>query len=103
MTTNDEFTGKVALVTGAGRNIGRAIALALAAGGATVAVNTRASRGDAEAVAREIRDAGGNAEVCLADVADASAVQAMVDGIIGRCGRIDILVLNASVRKEVRF
>jgi len=103
MTANTEFTGKVALVTGAGRNIGRAIALTLAEGGATVAVNTRASRGDADAVAREIRDAGGKAEVCLADVADARAVQAMVEGIIGRCGRIDILVLNASVRKEVRF
>ncbi len=103
MTPNDEFSGKVALVTGAGRNIGRAIALTLAAGGATVAVNTRASRQDAEKVAQEIRDAGGKAQVCLADVADPGAVQAMVDEIIARFGRVDILVLNASVRKEVRF
>jgi 3-oxoacyl-[acyl-carrier protein] reductase len=103
MTTNNEFSGKVALVTGAGRNIGRAIALTLAAGGAMVAVNTRASREEAEAVALEIRQAGGRAQVYLADVADARAVQAMVDEIIGRFGRVDILVLNASVRKEVRF
>lgn len=103
MTTTTEFAGKVALVTGAGRNIGRAIALTLAAGGAKVAVNTRASLENAEAVAQEIRDAGGQAQVYLADVADARAVQAMADGVINRFGRIDILVLNASVRKEVRF
>ena len=103
MTTTTEFAGKVALVTGAGRNIGRAIALTLAAGGAKVAVNTRASLENAEAVAQEIRDAGGQAQVYLADVADARAVQAMVDGVINQFGRIDILVLNASVRKEVRF
>ncbi len=67
-----ELAGKVALVTGAGKNIGRSIALALAAGGAAVAVNTRASREDAEKVAQEIRDAGGQAQVYLADVADAA-------------------------------
>ena len=103
MTTAGEFAGKVALVTGAGRNIGRAIALALAKGGAAVAVNTRSSREDVEQVAREIRDAGGRAEVCMADVADAAAVKAMVEGVIERLGRIDILVLNASVRREVPF
>ena len=98
-----EFAGKVALVTGAGRNIGRAIALSLAAGGAAVAVNTRKSREDAEKVAQEIRAAGGQAEVFLADVADACAVNAMVEGVLKRFGRIDILVLNASVRKETPF
>ncbi len=98
-----EFAGKVALVTGAGRNIGRAIALSLAAGGAAVAVNTRASREDAEKVAQEIRAAGGQAEVFMADVADAGAVNAMIEGVIKRFGRIDILVLNASVRKETHF
>jgi 3-oxoacyl-[acyl-carrier protein] reductase len=98
-----ELAGKVALVTGAGRNIGRSIALALAAGGAAVAVNTRASREDAEKVAREIRDAGGRAEVYMADVADAAQVTAMADATIRQLGRIDILVLNASVRREVRF
>jgi len=59
MTTTTELAGKVALVTGAARNIGRAIALSLAAGGAAVAINTRSSREDAEKVAQEIRAAGG--------------------------------------------
>ncbi len=98
-----ELTGQVALVTGAGMNIGRATALALAAAGATVAVNTRASRDAAEAVVEEIRTAGGKAEVYLADVADAAQVQQMAEGVITRLGKIDILVLNASVRRERRF
>jgi 3-oxoacyl-[acyl-carrier protein] reductase len=98
-----ELAGKVALVTGASRNIGRAIALALAAGGAAVAVNARAAREDAEKVAQEIRAAGGQAEAYLADIADAKAVNAMVEGVIKRFGRVDILVLNASVRKETPF
>ena len=98
-----ELTGQVALVTGAGMNIGRATALALAAAGATVAVNTRASRDAAEAVVQEIRTAGGKAELYLADVADAAQVQQMAEGVITRLGKIDILVLNASVRRERRF
>ena len=99
----NELSGKVALVTGAGKNIGRAIALALAQGGAAVAVNTRASREDAEKVAREIRDAGGRAAVCMADITDAAQVRAMAESVIRQFGRIDILVLNASVRREVPF
>ena len=101
--TGRELAGQVALVTGAGKNIGRAIALELATGGAAVAVNTRASREDAEKVAQEIRAAGGTAEVCMADIADAGQVQTMFDAVMARFGRIDILVLNASVRQEVRF
>lgn len=103
MTPTTELAGKVALVTGGSRNIGRAIALALAAGGAAVAVNTRASRDDAEKVAQEIRGAGGSVEVFVADIVDARAVNAMVEGIVKRFGRLDILVLNASVRKETPF
>ncbi len=103
MTTTSELAGKIALVTGAGQNIGRAIALDLAAGGAAVAVNTRASREGVDKVAREIKNAGGQAEVYMADVADAGAVKKMVDGVIERFGRVDILVLNASVRREVPF
>lgn len=102
-TATNELAGKVALVTGAGRNIGRAIALSLASAGASVAVNTRKSREDADKVAQEIRAAGGQAEVFMADVADAAAVNSMVDGVIKRFGRIDFLVLNASVRKETPF
>ncbi len=98
-----ELAGKVALVTGASRNIGRAIARALAAGGAAVAVNARTSREDAGNVVQEIRTAGGEAEVFMADIADAHAVNTMVEGVMKRFGRIDILVLNASVRDEIPF
>jgi 3-oxoacyl-[acyl-carrier protein] reductase len=102
-TPGRELAGKIALVTGAGQNIGRATALELAAAGATVAVNTRASREAAEDVVREITAAGAQAELCMADIADAAQVQQMMDGVIARHGRIDILVLNASVRRETRF
>ena len=103
MTKGNELAGKVALVTGASRNIGRAIALALAADGAAVAVNTRSSKEDADKVVQEIRQAGGQAETFMADIVDAKAVNAMVDGVVKRFGRLDILVLNASVRKETAF
>ena len=102
-TPGTELAGRVALVTGAARNIGRATALSLAAGGAAVAINTRASSEDAQKVTQEIRDAGGQAEVYVADIANADAVKDMTDAIIKRFGRIDILVLNASVRFEKAF
>lgn len=98
-----EFDGKVVLVTGAGRNIGRSIALAFAEQGAAVAVNTRSSREDAEATAKLIHDAGGQAGVFMADVIDPAAVKAMVEGVVARFGRLDHLILNASVRREVKF
>ena len=103
MQSNKTLSGKVALVTGAGKNIGRSIALTLAAEGCAVAVNTRASRTEAEQVVREIRDAGGQADLFMADVADGAAVQGMVEGVIKRFGRLDILVLNAAYRKDVPF
>ncbi len=103
MTAGKELAGKVALVTGAARNIGRAIAISLAEAGATVAVNARAARDDAEAVAKEIRDAGGKADVFMADIADGAAVNAMTADIIQRHGRLDMLILNASIRKETAF
>src|SRR6476469_1996620 len=98
-----ELIGKVAVVTGAGRNIGRAIALTLAEGGASVVVNARSNHGEAEAVAREIVTAGGKALVHLGDVADAVAVQAMADAAVKQFGRIDILVNNAALRREKPF
>ncbi|HYW61672.1 MAG TPA: 3-oxoacyl-ACP reductase FabG [Bradyrhizobium sp.] len=98
-----ELTGKVAIVTGAGRNIGRAIALALAEAGASVVINARSNRAEAEAVAREIEAIGGKALVHLGDVADAAAVQAMADAALKRFGRIDILVNNAALRREKPF
>jgi 3-oxoacyl-[acyl-carrier protein] reductase len=103
MATGNELAGKVALITGAGKNIGRAIALELASAGAAVGVNTRASKEDAEKVAQEIRGAGGKAEVFMADIVDPRAVQAMVEGVVKRFGRLDFLILNASVRKETPF
>src|SRR5213083_943581 len=98
-----ELTGRVAIVTGAGRNIGRAIALTLAEGGASVVVNARSNRAEAEAVVREIEAAGGKALVHIGDVADAKAVQAMAAAAIEKFGRIDILVNNAALRREKPF
>src|ERR1044072_8612388 len=98
-----EPAGKVAIVTGAGRNIGRAIALTLAEGGASVVVNARSNRAEADAVVREIEPAGGKARAYLGDVADAAAVQAMADAAIGAFGGIDILVNNAALRREKPF
>jgi 3-oxoacyl-[acyl-carrier protein] reductase len=103
MTATRELEGKVAIVTGAGRNIGRAIALMLAELGASILVNVRSNRGGAEAVAGEIEAAGGKALVHTGDVADASATQAMADAALARFGRIDILVNNAALRREKSF
>jgi 3-oxoacyl-[acyl-carrier protein] reductase len=102
MTTR-ELDGKIAIVTGAGRNIGRAIALTLAEGGASILVNARGNRAEAEAVAREIEAHGGKALVHIGDVADAGAVQAMADAAVRHFGRIDILVNNAALRREKAF
>jgi 3-oxoacyl-[acyl-carrier protein] reductase len=101
--TNNELTGKVAIVTGAGRNIGRAIALTLAEGGASVVINARSNRAEAQGVAREIEAKGGKALVHIGDVADAAAVQAMADAAIEQFGHIDILVNNAALRREKPF
>ncbi len=103
MASYSELTGKVAIVTGAGRNIGRAIALALAEGGASIVVNAHSNRAEADAVVREIEVLGGKALVQLGDVADAADVQAMADAAIKHFGRIDILVNNAARRREKSF
>jgi 3-oxoacyl-[acyl-carrier protein] reductase len=101
--TNNELHCKVAIVTGAGRNIGRAIALALAEGGAAILVNARSNRDEADAVARAIEALGGKALVHIGDVADASAVQAMAEAATRHFGRLDILVNNAALRREKPF
>ena len=90
--------GKTALVTGASRNIGRAIALAFAAEGADLVLNTRVNRGELEAVADECRQAGVRVVTALADVADAAAVDAMVRQGLADLGAIDVLVCNAAIR-----
>jgi 3-oxoacyl-[acyl-carrier protein] reductase len=98
-----EINGKVAIVTGAGRNIGRAIALALAEGGASIVINARSNRAEADAVAREIEAFGVKALVHIGDVADAAAVRAMAEMATKHLGQIDILVNNAALRREKPF
>jgi len=98
MGAGKELEGRVALVTGASRNIGRAIALSLADGGAAVVVNARASKDEAAAVVEEIETRGGRAMVGLADVTDEAAVNAMVAEAAKRFGRLDVLVNNAAIR-----
>lgn len=94
MTTIDRHT---ALVTGAGRRIGRAIALDLAANGWTVAVHYRSSRDEAEAVVEEIRRRGGRAGAFAADLSDEAAVEALVPAVTGALGPVTLLINNASV------
>jgi 3-oxoacyl-[acyl-carrier protein] reductase len=103
MSIPNELAGHVALVTGSARNIGRAIALGLASGGAAVMVCAREARRDAEAVAEEIRQLGGRAAVGIADVGDPTAAAGLIAAAVEQFGRLDILVNNASVRREVDF
>ncbi|TMJ02410.1 MAG: SDR family oxidoreductase [Alphaproteobacteria bacterium] len=98
--TDKELSGRVALVTGAGRNIGRAMAKALAAGGAAVIVNVRSNKAEAEQVVAEIESDGGKAVAAVADVAAEKAVHAMVADAAKQFGRIDYLVNNAALRQE---
>jgi 3-oxoacyl-[acyl-carrier protein] reductase len=93
-----DLTGRVAVVTGASRGIGRAIATRLAARGATVVA---AARGEnAAGTVAEIAAAGGKAEVAAVDVSDSATIEALVSGTLARHGRIDILVNNAGITKD---
>jgi NAD(P)-dependent dehydrogenase (short-subunit alcohol dehydrogenase family) len=92
-----EFKGQVALVTGASRGIGRAIAVRLAKGGAGVCLNYTSRSDEAEAAAAEIRSAGGSAITCRADVADAGQVAAMVREVEAKMGAVTIAVNNAGI------
>ena len=103
MTPGKELAGKVAIVTGAARNIGRAIARSLASGGASLMVNARTSRDQAEETVAMIEKAGGKAAVHIADVTDPRAVAQMVEATVKHFGRIDALVNNAAVRMETPF
>ena len=97
------LNGKVALVTGAGRGVGREIALTLAREGASVAINYRSSAKDADALAGEITAAGGKAKAYRADVADFAAVAAMIGDVVKDFGALNILVNNAGLAKRQRF
>ena len=92
--------GKIALVTGASRGIGRAIAIQLAAEGAKVAINFAGNTAKAEEVKSEIESNGGEALLVQADVANAEAVDDMVKKIVDTWGRIDILINNAGITRD---
>jgi 3-oxoacyl-[acyl-carrier protein] reductase len=107
MTTDSaarrELSGKVALVTGGARNIGRAIARALAAGGADVMVSALHPHEDVDETVRDVEAAGGRGASHIADVTDPDAVAAMVAATVARFGRLDMLVNNAAIRPEQTF
>ncbi|MCT0212858.1 MULTISPECIES: 3-oxoacyl-[acyl-carrier-protein] reductase [unclassified Synechococcus] len=92
--------GQTALVTGASRGIGRAIALALAADGAELVVNYASSSNAAEAVVAEITAAGGRAWAYQADVADEAQVDGLIEAVLARSGRLDVLVNNAGITRD---
>ena len=96
----DRLTGKVAVVTGASRGIGRAIALRLAQEGAAVVINYNGSKERAQEVKTEIESAGGTAQIMQCDVADAASCDEMFQTIIKEFGRIDILVNNAGITRD---
>lgn len=100
---NINLDGKVALISGASRGIGRGIALRMGRSGAQVAVNYRTHPDEAEEVAAEIRDAGSDALVYGADVSDRDAVDAMVAATVEQFGRLDIVVSNAYYSKREPF
>ena len=98
-----KLDGKVALVTGSGRNIGRATILKMAAEGANVVVNARSNQAEADAVAEEARAMGVKAMAILADVSNKEQVDSMVSIAMAEFGKIDILVNNAAIRPHKPF
>jgi NAD(P)-dependent dehydrogenase (short-subunit alcohol dehydrogenase family) len=96
-----KLEGKVALVTGSGRNIGRATVLKFAGEGANVVVNARSNRQEAEAVAREARDLG--VEAVPVDVGKKAEVEALAAKALSEFGRVDILINNAAIRPHKPF
>lgn len=100
VTSDKALAGKVALVTGAGRGIGRAVALTLAGQGARVLVNYRGSRERALEVVGQIEAVGGGAEAVCCDVADFDACGRMAEEIVERYGHVDILVNNAGITRD---
>jgi 3-oxoacyl-[acyl-carrier protein] reductase len=99
MTIN-ELAGRVAIVTGASRNIGRAIAVALGSGGASVLVHGHQDRASAEETARLVVAAGGRSAVAMGDLGDPETAGAIVNAAINAFGSLDIVVANAAIRPE---
>ena len=100
MSSSASLDGQIALVTGASRGIGRAVALALAGEGAEVVVNYASSPDAAEAVVAEIQANGGSAYALQADVADEASVEDLIKTVLKRSGRIDVLVNNAGITRD---
>ena len=98
-----DFDGRTALVTGASRNIGRAIAVKLAERGADVGVVARTDRDGVEETARRVEAAGGNSATALCDLADPSGIESMVESIRAELGPVDTLVNNATYRPSTPF
>ena len=98
-----EFTGKTVLITGAGRGIGRHIALGFSAEGANVCVNYAHSAAEAKNVVYEIETSGGKAIACKADISDLEQVKVMVDATVDAYGSIDILINNAGLSIDGPF
>ena len=98
-----KLAGKVALITGSGRNIGRATALKLAGEGAHIVVNARGNQAEADAVVREVKALGVNALSIVADVARRDQVEAMATRALSEFGRVDILINNAAIRPHKPF
>ena len=94
---------KVALVTGSALNIGRAICLALANDGYRIMTTARQSEDDARETARLVREAGSDADTHMADISDAAQAKALVEATVARFGRLDVLVNNASIRRQTKF
>lgn len=100
MTDGKTLAGKVAIITGAGRNIGRAIALMLAGEGASIIINARSNKAEVDEVVAAIAAAGGKAVAVLADVADPATADRLAAEAVKHFGRVDILVNNAAIRRE---
>jgi 3-oxoacyl-[acyl-carrier protein] reductase len=103
VVSSRDLAGRVAIVTGAARNIGRAIAVELGRQGASVVVNVQSSVAEANETADMIVQAGGNALVQLADVSTPEGAQSLIDAAVAKYGQIDILVNNAAIRRESNF
>jgi pteridine reductase len=98
-----ELSGRVALVTGAGRRLGRAMAQALAARGMSLAIHHHASAEGAEELRQEIVRAGGRAACFSADLADAAAARALPERVVAQWGHLDVLVNSAAIMRRLRL
>ena len=100
MPFDQELKGRVAVITGAGRSIGREMALELASAGCNVVVNVRSNRAEAEEVVQAVEAKGAQGLVAVADVVDAPAINKMAEDALKKFGRIDYLINNAALRQE---